>query len=210
MSIEIIECEQGSPDWFSARLGIPTASEFATVMRTKGKGEGGSSKERRTYMLKLAGERLTGEPMDSYSNANMERGKIMEDEARVQYEFAHEVELQRVGFVRSGDKGCSPDSLIGKSGGLEIKTALPHIQIDRLLRGEIPAEHVAQVQGNMWVCEREWWDFSSYWPKLPLFVKRATRDEKYITEMAAAVTQFNEELAELVETIRRYGLREAA
>jgi hypothetical protein len=206
MSLKIVDCEQGSPEWFAARLGVPTASEFATVMRKKGKAEDGTSKERRTYLYKLAGERLTGEPMDSYSNANMERGKIMEDEARVQYEFTREVELQRVGFVRNGDKGCSPDSLVGNDGGLEIKTALPHIQIDRLLRDELPAEHVAQVQGNMWVCEREVWDFASYWPKLPLFVKTVRRDEKYIKEMAAAVAQFNEELAALVETIRRYGL----
>jgi predicted nucleic acid-binding protein len=28
------------------------------------------------------GEILTGEPMESYSNAHMERGKAMEDEAR--------------------------------------------------------------------------------------------------------------------------------
>ena len=39
------------------------------------KGEG---KTRREYMLKLLGERLTGEPSDSYTNQHMERGKLME------------------------------------------------------------------------------------------------------------------------------------
>ena len=63
----------------------------------------------------------------------------------------------------------------------------------------------------MWVAEREWWDFVSYWPTLPLFVKRVYRDEKYISEIAAAVEAFNAELAEVVELIRNYGsMKEAA
>ncbi len=69
--MNIIECEQGSPGWFQARLGIPTASMFDAVM-AKGKG-GGESKGRRTYMLKLIGERMTGEPAESYTNNHMER-----------------------------------------------------------------------------------------------------------------------------------------
>lgn len=194
----IVDCEQGTPEWHQARLGIPTASEFATVMA---KGEG---KTRLTYMRKLAGEILTGEPAESYTNAHMERGKIMEDEARHFYSFTRQVEPVRVGFIRNGDKGCSPDSLIGERGGLEIKTALPHIQIERLIRGELPAEHRAQVQGNIWLSERDWWDFASYWPKLPLFVTRVYRDDEYIAKLAAEVEAFNAELAAMVEKIRNY------
>jgi hypothetical protein len=202
--MQIIDCEQGSPEWFAARAGIPTASEFSTVM-AKGR-DGGVSLTRRTYMLKLAGEILTGEPMENYTNAHMERGKIMEDEARNLYAFMHDVDPQRVGFIRNGEKGCSPDSLIGTNGGLEIKSALAHIQIDRLNRGELPAEHKAQVQGNIWCGEREWWDFASYGgAKLPLFCVRVPRDDGYIANMAGAIDKFNAELAELVESIRRYG-----
>jgi hypothetical protein len=108
--MEIINCDQGSEDWFAARAGIHTASEFATIMANGGGGS--ESKTRRTYLLKLAGERLTGEPMDSYSNHHMERGKVMEDEARRFYAFLTDHELCSVGFIRNGEKGCSPDSLI--------------------------------------------------------------------------------------------------
>lgn len=203
--MQIIDCEQGSPEWFAARAGIPTASEFSTVMA---KGEG---KTRKTYMLKLAGEILTEEPMPSYSNADMERGKVMEDEARDLYAFTADVEPQRVGFIRSGDKGASPDSLIGEKGGLEIKSALAHIQIERLLRDELPSEHKAQVQGCLWIAEREWWDFTSYCPKLPLFVKRVYRDADYIKKMSDEVDRFNAELRQTVEFIRKYGsVKEAA
>lgn len=197
--MEIISCEQGTPEWFAARAGIPTASMFATVMA---KGEG---KTRTTYMHKLAGEIITGEPMESYSNAHMERGKEMEAEARDTYAFVHSVKPEQVGFIRSGDKGCSPDSLIGDVGMCEVKTKLPHLQIEVLLRGGCPPEHKAQCQGNLWVAEREWIDFVSYWPKMPLHVARVTRDEEYITALSEAVSAFNAELADLVSRIRAMG-----
>lgn len=194
------EIEQGSEAWHSARLGIPTASKFATVMA---KGEG---KTRSEYMRKLAGEILTGEPMDSFSNAHMERGKSMEDEARETYAFVNDIEPRRVGFIRNGDRGASPDSLIGDDGGLEIKTALPHIHIDRLERNRLPPEHKAQVQGNLWISQREWWDFCSYWPKLPVLTVRVYRDEAFIAQLSDEVDRFNDELHALVARIRSYGM----
>lgn len=207
-SLEIFDCAQGSSEWFAARVGIPTASEFSTVMAVGPKG--GKSLTRIAYLNKLVGEILTGEPMESYSNADMERGKLMEDEARDLYAFTHGVEPQRVGFVRNGNKGASPDSLLGDKGGLEIKSAAAHIQVARLLADDLPSEHKAQVHGSMWVCEREFWDFVSYCPKLPLFVKRVYRDEDYIKKLEREVELFNVELQQTVDYIRRYGKSEAA
>ncbi len=197
--IQIFDMDQGSADWHRARAGIPTASMFATVMA---KGEG---KTRSKYMRTLAGEIITGEPAETYSNSHMERGKVMEDEARETYAFIHDAQPFRVGFVRNGQKGASPDSLVGENGGLEIKTALPDIQIDRLERNRLPPEYVAQVQGNIWTAEREWWDFVSFWPKLPMLRVRTYRDEAYIKNLSDEVDRFNDELAALVERIRRYG-----
>jgi hypothetical protein len=194
--IEIIQCEQSTPEWYEARLGIPTASRFKDVLA---KGEG---KTRKRYMLDLAGERLTGEPCEGFTNAHMERGKAMEDEARDLYMFMTDTECKCVGFIRNGDKGASPDSLIGENGMLEIKTKLPALQIECILADKLPSEHVAQVQGALWVAEREWLDFVSYWPKLPLFVKRIHRDEDYIKNLAAEVAKFNSEMLELIEKIQ--------
>lgn len=206
--IQIIDCEQNSPEWYAARAGIPTASEFHTVLAVGPKG--GKSLTRVAYLNKLVGEIITGEPMQSFQNADMERGKLMEDEARDLYCFAHDIEPQRVGFIRNGDKGASPDSLIGDKGGLEIKSAAPHIQVARLLADELPSEHVAQVQGNLWIAERDWWDFVSYCPKMPLFVKRVYRDAEYIKRLELQVELFNVELRQTVDYIRRYGRQEAA
>lgn len=199
--MQIIDCAQNSPEWYTARLGIPTASMFKTVMAVGPKG--GKSATRVDYLNKLVGEILTGEPMANFVSADMERGKLMEDEARDLYSIMYGIEPQRVGFIRSGDKGASPDSLLGDKGGLEIKSAAAHIQVERLLADDLPSEHKAQVHGSLWICEREWWDFCSYCPKLPLFVKRVYRDEDYIKSIALAVELFNVELKQTVDYIRR-------
>lgn len=201
--LEIIQCEQGSDEWFKARLGIPTASMFSTVMAS-GKTPGSRSLTRDKYMRELVGERITGTANEGYNNSHMDRGKAMEAEARDLYAFVHDAPLEQVGFIRNGDKGCSPDSLSGKNGMAEIKTALPHILIETLIADRAPLEHRAQCQGNLWVAEREWIDLIVYWPKMPLFVKRLYRDEQYIAEMAKAVKLFNEELAELEAKVRRF------
>lgn len=207
MNLTVFDCQQGSDEWHACRLGIPTASEFKTVMAT-GR-DGGSSATRAEYMRKLIGERLTGKPMYRWSNDHMERGKEMEDEARQLYAMIAEVEPQKVGFIRNDDLGCgaSPDSLIGDDGLLEIKTALPHIQIERLLRltkfppdRHLPPEHVCQVQGQLWLSGRQWCDFISYWPGIRLFKVRVTRDEAMIADIAQAVDLFN---AELVATMAK-------
>ena len=201
--ITVYDCEQGSEDWFRCRAGIPTASMFKAILA---KGEG---KTRRSYMLRLAGEIITGEPAETFSNHHMERGRALEGEARDYYTFLNDAEPQQIGFIRNGGKGCSPDSLIGENGMLEIKTALPAILIDKILKDNFPSDHKAQVQGQLWVAEREWCDLLIYWPGLPPFIKRASRDEEYIAELSNAIGQFNEELCGVVEKIKRYGAIEA-
>jgi hypothetical protein len=204
MSVEIINCEQGSEEWFLSRLGIPTASAFGTVMA---KGQG---KTRKAYMLKLLGERMTGEMTESYTNHHMERGHEMEPEARETYAFMKDCEPIQVGFIRNGNKGASPDSLVGDDGLLEIKTKLPHLQIQVLLEDRLPPEHKPQVQGQIWTAEREWCDFVSYWPKLPVFIKRVYRDEDYIKSLSNEVDRFVNDMNELEETIRqKYGFKVA-
>lgn len=178
-------------------------SEAATI-RAKGKGDA-ASKTRATYMRRLAAEIVSGEPHETYSNSFLERGKAQEDEARRLYAFACDTRPEQVGFIKNGPQGASPDGLIGADGMVEIKTRMGHLQVELLLSDKFPPEHVAQTQGNLWIAEREWIDLVVYSPGLPLWVKRAYRDAAYIAELAAAVDQFNDELAAMVEKVRRYG-----
>ncbi|WP_018935686.1 MULTISPECIES: lambda exonuclease family protein [unclassified Thioalkalivibrio] len=191
------DIEQGTEEWLRVRAGIPTASQFGELI------DRGQGKTRRTYMLKLAGEILTGEPMPGFSNQHTRRGHEQEDEARETYGFIREVDVEQVGFIRNGDKGGSPDGLVGIDGGCEVKTKLPHLHLEVLLAEEVPAEHMPQIDGLIWVAEREWWDFISYCRGLPPFIKRVYRDEKRIRKISRAIDQFNQELADIVEKVRR-------
>ena len=153
MSIEVFNCEQGTPEWIEMRLGIQTASEFSCV-QAKGR-DGGASKTRRAYMLRLADEIIyRDQPVETFTNPNLERGHEYEPEARDIYALMHDVELERVGFIRNGKKGCSPDSLIGKDGILEVKTTFPRLLAELQLDDEFPSQHKAQCQGELWICER--------------------------------------------------------
>jgi hypothetical protein len=199
----IHDVEQGSPEWYALRMGLPTASEFSLLMKKLKDGK--DSKMRAEYMRKLAGEIITGEPMDSYGGGYRERGRILEDEARNMYALEFNASPEAIGFVTNFGTGCSPDSFVGDTKGLEIKIAVPHIQIERLDKDDLPPEHKDQVHGSMWICERDEWDFVSYCPKLPLLRVPVKRDNGYIATIKGAVDRFNDELAELVERIRRYG-----
>lgn len=194
------DVEQGTETWRKLRCGLATASMFSAILA---KGEG---KTRRSYMCRLASEIITGEPAETYKSADMERGNQMEAEARDFYAFSTDVELRRVGFITNGPKGCSPDSLIGSNKMLEIKTQRGDLLIETLLKNEFPSEHRAQCQGNLWVAEREEIDIAIFWPKMPMFVKTATRDDVYIRTLSDAVDKFNDELQETVARIRRFGM----
>jgi hypothetical protein len=205
--LEIIDCEQNSEQWFKARLGILTASNFHKVL---GKEQGGGDpKMRRALMLDLIGERMTGEQAEHYSNKHTERGHDMEDAARALYQFITDDEVQRIGFVKNltakGNQiGFSPDSFIGADGVLEIKTKLPRLHFEVVLSNKLPPEHYAQCQGGLWTAEREWIAFMSYWPKLDPFILKVYRDENYIRWLASEVDIFCEDMAR-VEGILRSG-----
>jgi len=198
--MEIFDCEQGSDEWFARRIGLPTASNFPLVL-SKGVG-GEASKTRQTYLYKLAGEIITGkQPSESFSNVHTERGHAMEPDARRLYAFMTDTEPMRVGFIRNGRAGCSPDALIGENGLLEIKTKLPHLMIETMLKDEFPAMHKAQCQGELLIAEREWIDLFVYWPDFPAIIMRAERDEPYIKKLSDAIDAFNAELDEVVSKV---------
>ena len=198
--LEIFDCEQGTPEWLAARAGIITASVF-NVVQMKGRG-GGVSETRRKLLYQLAAEQITGMPCPQWGgNEHTERGHAMENEIRALYEASSDAPVMQVGFMRRGRIGASPDSLVGDDGMVEIKSRLPHLQIDVLLAGVLPQEHVAQVQGQLMVSRRRWCDYVSYWPGLPEFRIRVYPDLAYQSQLAADIRTFNAELDVLVARI---------
>ena len=155
-----------------------------------------------TYMDTLIGERITGEAADPFTgNRHTERGHELEGVARELYEATSGLKTQQVAIILNHNAGYSPDSLIDANGLTEIKTKLPKFQVGVILANEIPKEHIAQCQGGLWLSEREWIDFISYWPGMPLFVKRAYRDEVMIRKLQERVKTFNEILEERMNRV---------
>src|SRR5688572_21155893 len=121
-ALQIFDCEQGTPEWHAARCGVVTASVFATVM-AKGRG-GGPSETRKKLLYQLAAETITGEHVPTWDgNKHTERGHAMEPQVRDLYMATCDEECRQVGFMRRGRIGCSPDTLVGEHGLLEIKTS---------------------------------------------------------------------------------------
>ena len=201
--LEIINCQQGSLDWHRARLGVLTASNFHILFKS-GRAKGSPSEMRAKLLRDLAGQRITGRLPEEISSIYLDRGHEWEDEARSFYAMLTDTEPSLVGFMRRNGVGCSPDSLIGTDGLLEIKTRAPKHQIDVLLEGVLPEEHRAQVQGQLWVSKRRWCDYLSYCPGLPPLLVRAERDELFIADLASRAEAFLVDLDAIIATIKAY------
>ncbi len=197
--MQLINCIQNSPEWISARCGIPSASNFDKIVTSKGE----PSKQRTKYMWQLAGERIAKRPEESYQNVNMIRGTEMQSEAKSLYEIINDVAVQEVGFCLddSGKYGASPDGLIDDCGGLEIKCPLMSTHIGYLLDGTIPTDYIQQVQGNLLVTGREWWDFKSYYPAIKPLIVRVHPDDKFLKLLKSELVSFCEELETVVKKI---------
>ena len=209
-----LDLEQGSPEWLQARAGSLGASQLADAL-TKTKTGWGAS--RANLMARLVTERLTGTPSETFCNAAMQWGKDNEPRARSAYEFKHDATVIEIGMALHPEiKGthASPDGLVGDDGLVEFKCPNSATHIETLRGAEIPRKYVLQMQWQMHLCERQWCDFASYDPRLPiemqLHVERVERDEKLIEEIEAEVRKFLGEVDEAVADLRARYMKEAA
>lgn len=190
--------EQGTPEWFAARLGNVTASRVADVIA---KTKSGYSASRDNYMAQLICERMTNTVAESYTNAAMQWGTETEPLARAAYESYADVLVDQVGYVPHpaiNRAGASPDSLVGADGLLEIKCPNTATHIETLLSETVPTKYITQMQWQMACTGRQWCDFVSFDPRLPnglqLFVKRVDASIEYITTLEEEVEKFLIEL----------------
>jgi predicted phage-related endonuclease len=183
--MRIIECEQGTPEWLQARLGVPSASSYSKLVTTTGK----SSAQAEAYINQLVAERITGEATVFHVTEPMARGVELEPEARFRYEMETGNLVRQVGFLMHDtlQAGASPDGLVGENGGLEIKCPSPATHVEYLRDGNLPSKYIQQVQGCLWISGRDWWDFMSYHPKMEPLIVRVFRDEEFIKALECAV-----------------------
>ena len=198
--------EQRTEEWFAARLGKVTASRVADVIA---KTKSGYSASRDNYMAQLICERLTGQQGESFTNAAMQWGTETEPLARSAYE-AHAEMVEEVGFVqhpRIEMAGASPDGLVGLFGMLEVKCPNTATHIDTLINSTVPTKYITQMQWQMRCCDKQWCDFVSFDPRLPLdlqlFIKRVEYDAEYVAMLEKEVNQFLDELVNKIKKLPR-------
>jgi len=198
------EIEQGSDEWFAAKLGKPSASGSSKLVTSKG----APSKSLEGYAQDLAVESFTKRAANEWSgNAATEFGNIKEASARSTYEFTHEIEVVQAGFIEDDLQRylISPDGLVGDNGLLEIKCK-PKLHLATLLyykkHNKIPTDYISQLQMQLLVSEREWVDLYYYSEDLPCLEVRVYPDAemfKALQNQLALVVARRDEILKTLE-----------
>ena len=197
-----IDCEQYSKEWWSERLGKPTASQANEITTSTGQ----ESKSLPFLAFKLADQIKNSMYLDTFETEWMSRGHDLEPKAREIYQISTGINLVQTGIIFKDEKklfGCSPDG-IGIQSGCEIKCPSYEKHMRYRFDNKLPVEYKPQVYSSLWVCdELEWWDFFSYYPNLPPFVCRVTRDsedyKKYIGQFEIHLNKLHKKIKEMIK-----------
>ncbi len=186
------DMDQYSPEWWEIRKGIPTASAAAKILTPTGK----LSTQSRTYINELIADSLgLGDPPIDPTEW-MQRGTLLEPEARKFYAFANDCSVDEIGFITNdeGTAGCSPDGMIDERQiGWEVKCPKASTHIGYLQSPDLPAFYRPQVHMSMALSLVTDWIFMSYHPDLKPLVVKVQWDD-YTTKVYEALTAFIENL----------------
>jgi hypothetical protein len=167
--------EQGTPEWLQVRAGKFTASTFSDLFTKE------TTQAYQNAINDVVYGKLTGEPVESYTNAIMQRGSELEPFARESYELETFTKVRQVGFIELNEwVGYSPDGLIGEDGLIEAKCPKHSTLIEYHLSQKIPTKYYWQMLGGMYVTGRLWCDYYVYHPKLKPLLIRVERNESDI------------------------------
>lgn len=207
----IVECTQGSPAWLQARAGVNTASNFR-IARSRKKNSVQRTEEALNQAFGTAIERLSGTPLnEGHETWQLRRGHELEPDARIAHQADIGVYVQPVGMVLTDDRrfGASADGWIGDDGGAEYKCLVSPAELRATLIGNDLAKYMDQVQGNLWLSGRAWWDFCIYCPAMKeavgkdFFRWRFQRDEEYIDAMVEDLLDFDKLVQDNVTELRK-------
>ena len=192
--IEYRDVEQGSDQWLDLRRGLITASTIGRLITPKTI-KPAANPDSRALIAELAAERITGWSDPVYVNGDMQRGNDCEPLARDLYSEKY-APVTELGFMiedNLGDKGLklgySPDGLVSDDGLIEAKAPRAKTHIQTILSGEVPLYNMAQCQTGLLVSRREWLDFLSYSPGLPMWRTRVFPDPRWAEAIIATVEQ---------------------
>ena len=201
--------------WVAKRRGKITASRIGLVTRRKKDGKPYAGYD--DYLMELVVERLTDQATDHFVNDAMQWGLETEEAAAQHYAFETGRKIAYSDFVDHPnmlETGASPDRLVAPDGLLEIKCPTTKTHVDFLLTGQIKEDYFWQMQWQMACTDRQWCDFMSYDPRLPVHLQskivRVARDDVAIKQASDAVYAALLIVRENEEALRELNMAEAA
>lgn len=152
----------------------------------------------KNYAFRVAIERISGKPLDEgFETYAIRRGHELEPAARAEHERQAGIVVYPAGIVFTDDGvfGASADGFIGDDEGAEYKCLMSPDTMRPVLMTENLGDFKDQIQGGMWVSERQRWHFGMYCPALSpvgkqLFWRVMERDDAYITSLVADLMEF--------------------
>lgn len=151
------DIEQNTDAWMKMKRGVLTASNICKVL-TPAKLQLSASKG---YLYDFCRQKIDDMPYGQFSTRHTDRGHLEEELALTVYQQKFG-QVTKCGFVentRHGFKiGCSPDALVGEDGGVQVKSFTPNVQFGNIVEDKIDPCHALQVQMELLVTERKWWD----------------------------------------------------
>jgi predicted phage-related endonuclease len=201
------EVEQGSDEWAAMRCGLITASEMKLLL-TPAKLAIADNDKVRAHVWELLAQRVTGYVEPKYVSDDMLRGHTSEPVAREIYaERVAKEPVTEIGFVTNDSFGFtigySPDALVGDRGLWECKAPRQKTQMETIVLGDVPIDHLLQVQTGLMVSDRDWLDFSSYCGGMYMPTFRVYPDEKVQAAILEASRSFEAKIAEKMEAYER-------
>lgn len=198
---------QNSPEWFEARRGRITASRFGDVLASP------TTKRYQQYQQDLVDDIIGVPSFGEDKKPWFKHGAEMEAEARFQYEWymferGEDIEVEEVAMIihpKYDFISCSPDGVINRKKGVEIKSRVSHKEHLKSVKAGIPSNNKPQVLGSLWVSKFEEWDFISFFKdpdemiEQDLNVTTIHPDLKYFKRLEDSCLKFWEEVQAMVK-----------
>jgi len=162
--------EQNTEAWHKLRHGKLTASDFKSLITEKTQKITSDTKIKDLAYKKAVETIFNYKEWEEaneeviFNSFDIERGNRLEPIARQEYEARTLKPVEEVGFIESDDGllGYSPDGLVGEDGLIEIKAPRKSKHLETIFKNKVPLEHIAQIQGGLYLSGRKWLDFISY------------------------------------------------
>lgn len=186
MTTETTELQQGSDDWFNARVGRVTASNVGAIL-------GLSPFRKRADVMRSMVREWHGALSEFVGNVATEYGSMNEHLARTDYQLKTGNIVETTGF-HTYDLwlGASPDGLISNDGMTEFKCPYNLRNGGEFKSINEQPHYYAQIQIELFVANRAWCDFVQ-WHKDDLMIETVKYDICYVAAILPKLKSFYDE-----------------